>query len=79
MREQSNQVKQIRVGSLERQLEENYKDLFHTTRLTSHEVKMLKEDVVAAKESPQSVRERNRSLAQVKDNSRGQRRRKFAR
>eukprot|EP00584_Thalassiosira_punctigera_P001073 CAMPEP_0172540192 /NCGR_PEP_ID=MMETSP1067-20121228/11261_1 /TAXON_ID=265564 ORGANISM="Thalassiosira punctigera, Strain Tpunct2005C2" /NCGR_SAMPLE_ID=MMETSP1067 /ASSEMBLY_ACC=CAM_ASM_000444 /LENGTH=72 /DNA_ID=CAMNT_0013326005 /DNA_START=265 /DNA_END=480 /DNA_ORIENTATION=- len=57
LREQSNQVKQIRVGSLKQQLEEKYKDLFHATRLMSHEVKTLKKDVVAAKESTQSVRE----------------------
>ncbi len=33
--EQSNQVKQMRVGSLEGQLEENCKDLLHAARLKS--------------------------------------------
>ena len=51
-------------------------DWFSMVRLKSHKVQMLKKDAIASKESTQSVRERNRSLEQFKENSRGRRRSK---
>ncbi len=52
----------MQVRLLEWPLEEKYKNWFSAFRLKSHKVQMLKKDDIAAKESTQSVRERNRYL-----------------